>query len=380
MQTGMTPHAGHPDTNHSILGRAFDTISHYLTGDTATEAPSEDAKPGHGEVALSLLPSSNSTVSTLTYKHPLKLLALAPKDIPENSTRPVHLLLLTYDGGLSPGDHINVSVTLNPRTRMLMSAPQGSTKNFKAETNVHDDQTTAAANGLAPKTWQRLNVRIGSESAICYLPDPSVPFKDSRYEQYQIFTVDGAVEEDKRGSLCMLDWVTHGRPSQGENWDFHLWRAKNEVWSEDEKGGRRLLLRDSVILHDEFNGAYPDDGEDSPRLNMIQERTYPHGVVGTLILYGPVFESLSSFVMNRFTSQPRIGARNWSSDAPTESVTESSDAEQNVTWTAARVRAGFLLVKFGAKDCETAKEWLSSLIREEGSVLKEFGEEALFFL
>jgi urease accessory protein len=41
------------------------------------------------------------------------------------------------------------------------------------------------------------------------------------------------------------------------------------------------------------------------------------------------------------------------------------------------VRGGFVLVKFGAADFETAKDWLGGALREEGSVANEFGEEAL---
>jgi hypothetical protein len=34
-------------------------------------------------------------------------------------------------------------------------------------------------------------------------------------------------------------------------WCCRFWRGRNEVWAEDDKGKRRLLLRDSVILDDE---------------------------------------------------------------------------------------------------------------------------------
>ena len=112
-------------------------------------------------------------------------------------------------------------------------------------------------------------------------------------------------------------------------------------------------------------------------LNIIAERTRPHGVVGTLILSGPVFEALGSFMLKQFQTQPRIGSRNWSDHAPSSVPEPSISHKGDVTWTAARVRAGFVLVKFGAKDFETAKHWLGGLIREEGSVIREFGEEAL---
>lgn len=381
------------------------------------------AKPGQGTVVLSLLPPNNPTLTTLTYKYPLKLVPRAPGFVPSADpaalsdscpSRPIHLYLLTYGGGLLPGDHIEVSIKLEPRTRMVVTTPQGSTKIFKTEPGSangiklikgHRKQMPANQH-LADMSQQSLDVRIGRQAALCYLPDPSVPFKNSRYAQVQTFTVDAAAKGNERSSLCVLDWVTQGRTSRGENWNFRFWRGRNEVWATDEKTGKsRLLLRDSVILDDEIEedlaGSDEDLDEDAGEsglnshsgraetpppqaglvpLNVIQERTRPHGVLGTLILSGPVFDSLGSYLMQQFNSQPRIGSRNWSSTAPSSAPEPSLSTKGDVTWTAARVRAGFVLVKFGAKDFETAKDWLGGLLREEGSIIREFGEEALFCL
>ncbi|KAI2789572.1 hypothetical protein POX_d05066 [Penicillium oxalicum] len=379
------------------------------------------AKPGQGTVVLSLLPPNTPTLTTLTYKYPLKLVPRSSSFVPSSSdsvrpesspSRPVHLYLLTYGGGLLPGDHIEVSIQLEARTRMVVTTPQGSTKIFKTEPSNANGiklikghrEHMPSHQHLADMSKQSLDVRIGRRAALCYLPDPSVPFKNSRYAQVQTFTVDASARGDERGSLCVLDWVTQGRTSRGENWDFRFWRGRNEVWAHDEKTGKnRLLLRDSVILDDETDNRAPPEenlsAEESgagtenhaaptgpppsqaglTSLNLIKERTRPHGVVGTLILSGPVFDSLGAFLMHQFNSQPRIGGQNWSassSDPDPSTLCTKGD----VTWTAARVRAGFVLVKFGAKDFETAKDWLGGLLREEGSIVREFGEEALFCL
>ncbi|KAJ5811608.1 hypothetical protein N7474_007909 [Penicillium riverlandense] len=389
------------------------------------------AKPGQGTVVLSLLPPANPTLTTLTYKYPLKLVPRAPGFVGSNGhgpaseeskspSRPVHLYLLTYGGGLLPGDHIEVSITLEPKTRMVVTTPQGSTKIFKTDPNNRGNMPNVikghrkqmpANEHLSDMSQQSLDVRIGRQAALCYLPDPSVPFQNSRYAQIQTFTVDAIAKGDQRSSLCVLDWVTQGRTSRGEDWNFRSWRGRNEVWAKDEKTGKtRLLLRDSVILDDEDEDLNSDEDEDEdddeeegtatdlggdshsgrvdtppPQaglapMNIIQERTRPHGVVGTLILSGPVFDDLGSFLMHQFTSQPRIGSRNWSATAPASAQEPSLSTKGNVTWTAARVRAGFVLVKFGAKDFETARLWLGGLLREEGTVAREFGEEALFSL
>lgn len=307
-----------------------------------------------------------------------------PQSVSTSASQPVHLYLLTYGGGLLPGDQIDVSITLEPRTRLVVTTPQGSTKIFKTE--------TLPGRTLSDQSRQTLDVRIGQEAAVCYLPDPSAPFKDSRYEQIQTFTIENTLKDSHRASLCVLDWVTQGRISRGENWDFHLWRGRNEIWLDDhttnnkEKNKKKLLLRDSLILNDEsLNAPHETNEQDQnqnqnhPSKSLVRERTSPHGVIGTLILYGPVFESLSSFFVEKFTSLPRIGARSWSSSAP--AATElPRNYDSRVTFTAARVRAGCVLVKFGAADFETAKDWLGGALREEGSIAKEFGEEALFCL
>ncbi|KAL4787908.1 UreD urease accessory protein-domain-containing protein [Aspergillus varians] len=350
------------------------------------------AKPGQGKVVLSLLPPANPSLSTLTYKYPLKLITRHPGFVPQSASpsasQPVHLYLLTYGGGLLPGDQIDVSITLEPRTRLVVTTPQGSTKIFKTE--------TSPGRTLSDQSRQTLDVRIGREAALCYLPDPSAPFKNSRYEQIQSFTVENTAKDSSRSSLCVLDWVTQGRASRGENWDFHTWKGKNEVWlmneptapriSKIENKKKKLLLRDSLILNDETTSATVAPAQDqdqnqanNPAKSLVRERTSPHGVIGTLILYGPVFEKLSSFLVDKFTSLPRIGARNWSSSAPA-AVEMPQNYDAHVTFTAARVRAGCVLVKFGAADFETAKDWLGGILREEGSITKEFGEEALFCL
>jgi urease accessory protein len=97
------------------------------------------APPGNGKVIVSLLPPSIPTVTTLMYKYPLKLLSHESAFTPELSvlagcaTRPMHLYLLTYGGGLIPGDHIDVSITISPQTRLVVTTPQGSTKIYKTE-------------------------------------------------------------------------------------------------------------------------------------------------------------------------------------------------------------------------------------------------------
>lgn len=348
---------------------------------------SEVVSAGRGEVVLAVLAPNNPTITKESYQYPLKLVSRTPaftpdSKYPSSATTPVHLYLLTYGGGLLPCDHIDLSITLRPRSRLVVTTPQGSTKIYK---------TDAKHSHPSGKSGQYLNVELGSQAGLCYLPEPTVPFESSRYEQVQRFTVlrgdqasEGTGGEDNPDvlppSLCVLDWVTQGRVTRGENWSFHEWTGRNEVWVQDCKTKKKkLLLRDTVTLSDDHltTEGVQSETDKIPTSLPIADRVHPHGIVGTLILHGPLFESLASFIMQEFISQPRIGGRDWSLSASAAQLSESKKSKGDVVWTAARVRHSFVLVKFGAPTFEAAREWLSEIVRREGSVENEFGDEAL---
>lgn len=215
-------------------------------------------------------------------------------------------------------------------------------------------------------------MRVGTGAALCYLPDPTQPFAESRYEQKQVFEVE------EGGCVAVLDWVSEGRRARGEVWDFERWVGRNEVWSVNGEGGRRLMLRDNVVLDTQMSGGREGLVESMDGL----------GVFGTLILKGPLFEGLGRFFLDEFRLLPRIGARNWGEAAAVPVLSEGEikraarhklENLDGVLWTAASVR-GLVLVKFGAKEVEGARKWLGSMVKEENSIETDFGEGALIAL
>ena len=320
--------------------------------------------PGEGVIRLSLLLPRKQVLTTLSYQYPLKLIALDPHNAPNEQQDPVTVVfLLTYGGGLVGGDTIKLHVHLADQTKLVLLT-QGTTKIFKSPSR---DVTSG----------QTLRVEVGKGAALCYLPDPTQPFADSVYEQQQTFYLD----PESSSSLCVLDWVSEGRRARGESWSFHSWKGKNEVKElvsgSDAQG--RLLLRDSVMLSDNHQAGHG---------NALLERTSGMGVFGTLILYGPVFRVLGEYFLNEFSNQPRVGAKNWTTDGSqkditTEGVIRDQRCQQELAagllWTVARFR-GFVLVKFGAREVDGARRWLGAIIRQEGGVEREFGHQALFCL
>ena len=175
----------------------------------------------------------------------------------------------------------------------------------------------------------------------------------------------------------MVDWVSQGRRARGENWDDILgYRSGNEVWKVGPAAGnmkqeKRLVLRDNIIL----------EGSDfNHRMDNI-------GIFGTVLLYGPLFTALGEFFLEEFRLLPRIGGRAWEDeDTNTEILGDRekrrkgrwrAERTDGVLWTAAKVRGSIVLVKFGARDVEGGRKWLGEMLREEGSVAREFGEGAM---
>lgn len=308
----------------------------------------------------------------MSYQYPLKLVAPDPLPPPHRSDTDGHvakpsrgriprlihtIYLLTYGGGIVAGDAIDLDVKLDRNTRLILLT-QGSTKIFK----------TPSADLVSR---QHMNVHLQQDSALVYLPDPVQPFAQTAFAQSQIYHL-----EKEQGNLCVCDWVTSGRSARGENWDIHGYKSRNEVWSIDENGEKKLLLRDNLIL-DKY-------GQADMRLSS---RMDGYSVFGTLIIRGPIFTSLSQFFLDEFEALPRIGGRNWGDTAlPELSPSEQRRLErqqresvEGLVWSAANVR-GFVLVKFASRAVEGSRNWLKDMIMEEGSLLHSFGERAVMCL
>lgn len=278
-------------------------------------------------------------------------------------------------------------------------------------------------------------MHIASGAALWLGADPVQPFAGSRYAQTQIFEVEPG------GSVGLVDWVTEGRSARGERWAMDGWRGKNEIWEvrrlavktavpapgigikvnkteskdkqeQEEQEHKILKIRDSLILQrDKSTGRFPSLSSSSPDGITI-------GVFGTLILHGPLFTPLSTFLISEFSLLPRIGARNWDEDAthPPDNGAPSSrsqaskttqqqqqqrwraqrqeqEKKDGVLWTAAKVRGGTTVIKFSAREVEGGRRWLRGMLRaeeeegggeregeEEKGIAKMFGEGGMMFL
>jgi urease accessory protein len=318
--------------------------------------PKSLSAAGEGRILTRLLPSQVSALESITYQYPLKLISPAFKA----DQKSVLVFLLSYGGGLVGGDQINLAIDIEHNARLTL-VTQGHTKIFKPTTS-----------GVV--TRQALNVDIQDGGALCLLPDPVQPFEGSNYEQTQIFTLHGAA------SLCMLDWVTHGRSARGENWDLDRWIGRNEIWaaSSPQSEKKRLLVRDTVNLDGTGDSAHP---------KPLRDIMHSHAIFGTLLLRGPLTQSLGEFFLTEFAALPRLGSRDFRSAKEKAEEAAHSPLEKwratrlqqesvdKVLWSAAQVR-GCVIVKFGSATVEGGRNWIGSMLMQQGTVAAEFGDDA----
>ncbi|RDL39779.1 UreD urease accessory protein [Venustampulla echinocandica] len=323
--------------------------------------PPSTSEAGEGRLVAELSPQKTSTLSTVAFQYPLKL--ISPSISPNQKS--VLVFLLSYGGGLVAGDQIHLTIIVK-KSAKLSIVTQGHTKIFKCP---------------SPEviTRQKLHVSIAEEAALCLLPDPVQPFGSSIYEQSQVFVVA------ESGSLCLLDWVSEGRTARGESWDLWSWSGRNEVWSSSQLGKKsRLLVRDKVVL-----GAKSVNGQEK----TLKREMHGLQIFGTLVLKGPLLEPLAAFFLKEFSALPRIGGRDFRSqdmkDKDNTLVLSSQEVwrrdrlqqevSDGVLWSAAKVR-GCTIIKFGARSVESGRLWIGDIIREEGSVSRCFGEDATMCL
>lgn len=307
-----------------------------------TMAVPQIPQPGSGQLEVHAFCGSSS-ISTLSCNYPLKL--VSPPSRPTDHA--VLVFMMSFGGGLVAGDCVDLNIRVRPKSRLALLT-QGSTKVYKSPSKSICSR-------------QNLTVTVDEGAALLLLPDPVQPFKDSSYEQCQIFHVHHSLS-----NILVLDWVSEGRTAIGEAWDFFGWKGRNEIWSlpDPDKGTKKkLLIRDSLVLD-----------ETSSTKRSYKNEMDSLGVFGTLVIRGPMFRALSDFFLAEFARLPRIRA-----NGKLHEPVDLHSGESVKTWTAASVR-GSVIVKFGAPDIDVAKRWLKDMLLRDGTVEKEFGARSLLCL
>ncbi|KAG1749868.1 UreD urease accessory protein-domain-containing protein [Suillus paluster] len=249
----------------------------------------ESIPVGTGHIACDLH-SSAVVFSKLSSSYPLKLLS------PRVSKHGVAIVyMMSYGGGLVGGDCVHLVVEVG-RECKLMLLSQGSTKVFKtrpgdrASTRLR--RSSPLPSSLQAVTTQSMEVTIAPDSALFLLPDPVTCFRSASYTQVQTFHLAGSA------SIVLLDWVTSGRKSIGEDWDFLRYYSVNEVFVEGRRVARDVLLLDNSSP-DTPTTSCPSHPHDPP-LRTLKDRLSPYSCYAMMLLYGPQTHSVVTDLQTKY--------------------------------------------------------------------------------
>ncbi|KAF8912988.1 UreD-domain-containing protein [Gymnopilus junonius] len=241
-------------------------------------------QPGGGCITLSLH-GARAVFSELSSMYPLKLLS------PYVHDRTAIVYLLTYGGGLVGGDEVNLVVNIQPGAQLVILS-QGSTKVFKSRPGrrlasvkpfaLHFKADANHQSTPIPSTRQNINFHVAQNSTLFLLPEPVTCFRDASYNQYQRFYIE------EGGSAVILDWITSGRMSMGEEWAFSHYHSVNEIFHD----GKRMA-KDVMLLDNEGQG-------DTLPERTLRQKLLPYSCYAMLVLYGPQLQSVAAEITGRY--------------------------------------------------------------------------------
>ena len=170
-------------------------------------------RSGFGSIEVIRGPQ-RSVVSQALAMSPLRLLT------PGNHGHAAWIYTSTYGGGLVDGDDIALCVRVAPKAAAFLST-QASTKVYRSPRGSDVE----------------LRAEVEPGGLLVVAPDPVVCFAASRYRQTQHVDVAGG------GGLVLLDWVSSGRRTSGERWEFEEYVSRTIV-----RHHGRLVLHDATAL------------------------------------------------------------------------------------------------------------------------------------
>ncbi|KAJ1647698.1 hypothetical protein J3B02_003381 [Coemansia erecta] len=315
--------------------------------------------PGEGKISCQL--TAGRLFQTISSAYPLKI--ISPKAIPNTPTsteeepsqklQPAVSYILSYGGGIVHGDQIHVDVNVGSGCA-LMLLTQGSTKIYKNRSGRPPSYLKNPRNDAKfdiNQSYQTMIMDVAPGALLCLLPDPVTCFKDALYNQRQAVRL-----HDCSSSLVLLDWMTSGRMSRGERWDFAKYfsvnivtlgytpKSRGEQWMD----GSKILIRDALLLKQPGDPSNIDQldepGSFARRLENIDAFAF-------LLILGPSVEQISRMFVEEHKKY-RIKAFRMS---------KTREDEEGVWWSVSEVdEQGVtgVAVRAAGPSTEVIREWI----------------------
>lgn len=215
--------------------------------------------PGHGLLELTQV-RERTEITHSQATNPLKLIT------PRRHGSAAWVYASTFGGGLVAGDQIHLDMRLTSNTTCVLST--------QASTKVYRDPSRIGCR-------QSLQAQIDDGALLISVPDPVTCFAESMYDQHQRY--DLAPE----GSVVVLDWLTSGRRTRGESWDFTRYRSQIDIYQ-----GQRQLISDRLLL----------DPEDGPLESPFRVGRFH--CLAVVILVGTALEAAATQILEEVGNEP----------------------------------------------------------------------------
>ncbi|WP_329522219.1 urease accessory protein UreD [Spirillospora sp. NBC_01491] len=256
----------HPD--HYTIERTPEPVTRYASVPDTLPVGSP-GKVGLLELAF----SRRATRTELTghyQKTPLQIMQPLYYD-PERPDMPF-LLIMQSGGGVLQGDRYRIDVECGPDTAVHLTT-QAAGKIYRME---------------ADYASQLVNLTAGPGAYLEYLPDPTIPFKDSRFYQRTVLTADPSA------TVVLGETVILGRLARGERNDYAAFCTDLEVRAPDGRtlfadplrllpGGDAVSGRDGVGGRDGVTGPAVLGGHGVMASLFVVTRKAPADVVAAAL-------------------------------------------------------------------------------------------------
>ena len=261
-------------------------------------------RAGNGVVVCEVV-GDKTELTSLRYHYPLCL--ISPK---QHHKHHKVVYILGFGGGMLDGDFTFLHVHVKTGSSLTILS-QASTKIYKC---LSAGEAGREGRGGA---FQEMTCVVDSQAFLLHLPEPVTCFDRAIYTQKQRFHVE------KGGSLLLLDWMTSGRSSRGEIWDFARYCSENLVY----EGENDLLIRDAWMLKQD------DDGVDER--NNLRKRMGNFNCVANLIMMGHRTQTLIAH-LDEFAKSEKILRRG------------GLTSEPPIVWSVSRIRPDCMVLRAAA--------------------------------
>ena len=133
-----------------------------------------------------------------------------------------HIFILSPSGGVLQGDRYRTDIELKNKAISHITT-QGATRIYKMNSNY---------------ATQMINLKVGKDCYLEFLPEQLIPYKSSRYYQKTTFTVDDSA------TLVYSETIVPGRVAMGELFDYDICYLRTLCYNDKNK----IKFHDNSIL------------------------------------------------------------------------------------------------------------------------------------